>query len=340
MIIRKKLTPDEISPPNIRTNPESGEVEQTFDGGATWTPAPELDPRTSAGAHAPPLTGGAAQCDAAAGIIAGLRQQVALAAAALSAGALASATLAFWLFFIPGFGVLGDIILAFAGLALGVGGAAIAAAFTEEVYDGILCILVLHLDSEGQADETAFTAIQDDVAAAYPGVVETIFDGWLNAVGINGLNNAGALGGETGDCSVCRDCVAFLGGDGLGELEPVFDTTYDSGNDWLLGANFGSTQYCSFVYSGTEAMVSLDVQIDREAQSGALGTLDVFAMAGDNFSDLQPLYNVGGLGNGDGNTHIDFVMPSGYDQLYCSPGATGSGSQTCVIKKVTICSSS
>ena len=44
-IVRKYLTPDEVSPANIRTNPTTGEVEISPDGGTTWNDAPQLDPR-------------------------------------------------------------------------------------------------------------------------------------------------------------------------------------------------------------------------------------------------------------------------------------------------------
>jgi hypothetical protein len=340
MIIRKKLTPDEITPPNIRVNPDTGEVEQTFDGGATWTPAPDLDPRHAAGGRAPALTGGGAACDAAAGMLQATHDAIDATIDGLNAGMIATRILTIVALFLPGVGIIADIILGIAAAAYTIGTIAISSAMTPEVYDQLLCLLLTHVDASGQLDATAYAALRDDVDSTIGGVAAEVIKLMWDGTAEVGLSNAGALLGVTGDCAACATCVYFLGGDGLGDLEPVFDTTYDSGGDQLLGANFGSTQYCSFVYTGTEAMVSLDVQIDREGQTGALGTLDLFAMAGDNFGDLQPLYNVGGLGNGDGNTHIDFVMPSGYDQLYCSPGATGSGSQTCVIKKVTICSSS
>jgi len=339
MIIRKKLTPEEISPSRIRTNPDTGEVEQTFDGGLTWVDAPELDPRTATTNRAPPIMSAAPQCDAAASMVQALHDQVNVSAEALSAGALFTASLALGLAFIPGFGLLFDVIIAFSGLVFALGASVIAAAFTPEVYGGILCILLANVDSEGQLDDAALTIVQDAIDAAYPGTVATLFDGWIGAIGINGINNAGALGAVTGDCSSCLTCVDFLGGDGLGDLVVLFGTTYDSGGDFLLGDNFGATMYASFSYTGTEDMVSLDITVNRENQSGALGTLDVYAMVGDDFGTLVPLYNVGGLGNGEGNTHIGFTMPGGYDQLYVSPGATGAGTQLCTITKVSVCSS-
>ncbi len=338
MIIRKKLTPDEISNPSLRFNLDDDTVEQSPDNGVTWIPVPELDPRHADGFRAPALESDDVPCDAAAGMQELMRRLVNVSIERLSAAAAATGMLATILALIPLGGILSDIIFGTASALAAVGAVALTEAFTTEVYDQLLCIFLNRDGSDGQIDATSLALIRSDITAQIGGVADTVLQLLLDTVGEIGLSNAGSGYALTGDCATCSSCLNFLGGDGLGDLTLLFSSTYDSGNDWILGANFGATMYASFSYTGTESMISIDFSIDRQNQSGALGTVDLYAMQGDNFGTLVPLYNVGGITNGGFTTHVDFTMPTGYDQLYFSPGATGSGSQTCTITKVSICS--
>jgi len=341
VIIRKKLTPNEISSPRFRYNPETDVVEETWDFGATWVENPAADPRTNPADRAPALSGGTAQCDAAAGMVAQVRKQIDAALTVATVGAVATTALEVALLFLPGIGLLIDLIIGFADLFVAAGSAAVVLAFTEEAYDNLLCIFYENIDVDGQADDAAISAIRDQINSELAGLVATLVNSMLDAWGANGLSNAGSLAGETGDCEDCvTDCVSFLNGDGLGDLVPVFGTTYDSGTDKLVGFNFGATNYCSLTYTGTEAMVSFRVTVSRSDQSANLGTYDLYAMHDDDFGSLVPLDNFGGLGSGTGEHLSTFTMPSGYNQLYFSPGATGSGSQLCEILAVEICSAS
>jgi hypothetical protein len=267
-----------------------------------------------------------------------MRRLVNVSIERLSAASAATGMLATILALIPLGGILTDIIFGTASALAAVGAVALTEAFTTEVYDQLLCIFLNRDGSDGQIDATSLALIRSDIDAQIGGVAATVLQLLIDTVGEVGLSNAGSGYALTGDCVVCSTCVDFLGGDGLGDLVVLFGSTYDSDGDFILGDNFGATMYASFSYTGTESMVSLDITVNRENQSGALGTIDVYAMVGDNFGTLVPLYNVSGLGNGEGNTHIDFTMPTGYDQLYVSPGATGAGTQLCTITKVSICS--
>jgi len=163
-IVRKLLTPDEISPANTRYNPGTDTVQITPDGGTTWTDIPELDPRHADSSRMPALSVGDAQCDAAARMVAQLQETVNAYVAATSAVAGISAILAIVLILMGGIGGILYILVPLFFEALDViGASAIAAAFTSDVWDGILCIILDNIDSNGQMSAAQLADIMTDI---------------------------------------------------------------------------------------------------------------------------------------------------------------------------------
>jgi len=203
-VVRKLLTPDEITPPTLRYNVDCDCVQQTADGGVTWVDVPAADPRHADGFRVPPLDIPDAQCNAAANMVAKLRFFVDTDLASASIVSLASAILAGILLFVPGVGVIVDAILIAADAILTIGAGSIAAAFTESVYDDFLCIFVCNIDEDGQMSEAQLAMIVSLVNAQFDSVVQAVFAAHNSTMGSVGWSNAGALGESTdADCSAC-----------------------------------------------------------------------------------------------------------------------------------------
>lgn len=210
MLIRKRLTPDEVSPARIRVNPDTGDVEETWDGGTSWTPAPLYDPRHSDAQRAPPLASAFPQCDAAASIIAATQAAAQAAIDGLNVGMVATNLLGVLLAFMPLAGILETAILEIAGALFAVGASVIDSALTSEVYDQLLCILLNHLDDDGQLDSTGYAALLSEVDSTFDfdtaAIIHLLWDGEAEV----GLSNAGALGSVTGDCAACDSWTAVF----------------------------------------------------------------------------------------------------------------------------------
>lgn len=209
-VLRKELSPSEITPTNLRWNEDCDCVQQTFDGGDTWVDAPGQDPRSAPGFGAPPLATDDPRCDAAANMVEFLRNNVALVLAAENAVELGSQMLAFIGLTIPAIGTVVALISIIAGLLLALGAEVIAEAFTSDVYDAFLCIFYCNIDNDGQMSDAQLSAIYAAVAAQFDITVQAVFGYYGQLFGPVGWSNAGALGTQTGDCGDCnctwRDC--------------------------------------------------------------------------------------------------------------------------------------
>lgn len=233
-IVRKLLTPDEISPANTRYNPDTDTVQITPDGGTTWADAPDLDPRHADSSRRPPLSGGDAQCDAAARMVAQLQVTVTGYVAATSLVAGISTILAIILILMGGIGGILYILVPLFFEALDVIGAdAIIDAFTSDVWDGILCIIYNHIDADGQMSAAQLADIMTDINVQYPGTVYNVLYQLRGLYGEVQLSNAGVTRTETGDCSACAEwCLTHDFAIDDGGFDIVFGGVYDPGFGW------------------------------------------------------------------------------------------------------------
>lgn len=201
-IIRKRLNQFEGMPPNTRINPDTGVVEVTPDGGITWNPDEGGDPRQNPAYLLPATEEG--NCAAAAGMVAHMQGFV---TASSVIGTLPG--LATWILgaFVPLLGISWFLIpaLAIAGAILTIGGVAIAAAFTPEVWEQILCILYLNTDPDGQISTVQLDAAYDQIDAEIANAIVTAVVGHIfNAWGYVGMSNAGVVSADPeADCTAC-----------------------------------------------------------------------------------------------------------------------------------------
>lgn len=226
-IVRKKLTPDEISPPNTRYNSDCDCVQSTWDGGATWTNTPGADPRSAPQYQAPGISTSDPACDGAARIAAALKRSIDTTVATSNAVQLASALLDVFLFIVPVIGIIATAIYIAAAALLAIGTAAIESAFTSDVYDQFKCIALCHLDAGGQFTSDEWEAFQTECFDHFgAGTVSDVLQINFDTLGMVGFNNAVSLGTETGDCSACDPCGPWC---------YLWDFSLSDGG-WLVGA--------------------------------------------------------------------------------------------------------
>jgi len=131
-VLRKRLTESDVSPANLRWNPDCDCVEMTPDGGTTWNPAPGSDPRHAPAFRLPPRTGIDRRCDAAANQVKWFRDFIEAVTGLLEAGGLAfqvaNVALDFVDLVFPG-AVLIELLVAIGAELFTIGGAALANAF-------------------------------------------------------------------------------------------------------------------------------------------------------------------------------------------------------------------
>lgn len=200
-IVRKKLSPDEVTPVGTRYNPDCNCIQQSPDGGVTWNDAPGIDPRRNPGGLFPPLVSDDPRCDAATAMSERVKIVVdAFLNTANLAGA-ASAIFGALISIIPGLGLLVDVILIGVGLFLALGAIEVNDAMTTETYEALKNIFYCNIGSDGQMNEAGYAGVYADVEAQLTDPAIGIIERILDIVGLVGLNNAGATTTLIGDCS-------------------------------------------------------------------------------------------------------------------------------------------
>lgn len=239
-IVRKYLTPDEISNPNIRI-PAPDEVAQvTPDGGETWIDAPGIDPRHGDALRLPPLTGDA-QCDAAARMTAQWKDTLDAFVFTTDSAEAVQVLLTLVVALTGPVGVLVWIVWAIVNALVLIGRESIVSAFTSEVWDGIQCIIFCNIGTDGQMSAEQNADIMTEIAAQYPGTVYNTLvqlNYWYGEVL---LSNAGVVRTETGDCDECA-CQwvyewNFLESDGGFHVLPCESLL----GTWTLGVGWQNT---------------------------------------------------------------------------------------------------
>jgi hypothetical protein len=242
-LIRRQLSAREGAPGNTRTNPETGVVETSMDGGATWTPNPNEDPRLNPVYQLPPNTAPDVQCAAAAGMVEDIRRV--LEAGTLGTGAGGLATVLITLLLIPGIGWMWAAMLLFAGSIILAMSAGTLAAFTEDVYEQLLCIFYSNINADGSVTAEQLETIHDQVVsdigdALVSDFVQLVF----NMHGFVGLTNAGsAYADPDADCA----CVP-----GWCRLEDFSISDYD----WEPATEFSlSALYAAGAWNTVETFI-------------------------------------------------------------------------------------
>lgn len=198
-------------PTNRRYNSD-GQLEVSYDGGITWTPAPDADNRYS-GAISPPLDGADGsekRCIGAASAMEFVKQNL---IDELTEGATYADLTAAMVALVAALGVtgVGILVAAFVAAIFIAGVAAVQAAFTSEVWQDFQCILYCASEDDASFTEAGWQEVKTEINATYSGVVAAVLYNWVNSVGLVGLTNAARSGfAAAADCTSCEcpnECI-------------------------------------------------------------------------------------------------------------------------------------
>jgi hypothetical protein len=271
-IIRKKLSSDEVTPPNVRFVPPDeehpdGTMEQSYDGGETWIANPAIDPRHSIAYQFPPRgsSGDTTRCDAAANLTGALHSVIDILIAAPNAISAVNSWLSYVARFMPEIGFIITILTYIYDL-LETLKPYLVDAFTTEVYDGIECLIYCKMDNSGRLDETGLSGLIENICGTYEETVctvcQAILQTWWSTVG---CSNAAAIGTLTGDCTSCY-CGALCYTPSSEDNFPQARCT--SATHYIAYDEVGA--YTTVVYPNLQAAY-VDLSLSFPLPTGAIG---------------------------------------------------------------------
>lgn len=202
------------TPTNRKTryHPDTGKLQYSDDDGLTWTDAPTSDdPRFSSPVMPPPpdlaAEGDDRKCQMAHNATTFYKSLVDDQIAAANAGAnllsLLTALISVIGFILSG-GTAPILLMVAVQAIASLGGAAVSAAMTAQVYEDLKCILFCHIPDDGIITEAVWQAVKADINQQFTGVAQTIMWHHFNGVGPVGLQNMCYLSaGTAADCSAC-----------------------------------------------------------------------------------------------------------------------------------------
>ena len=211
-----------------RIDPDSGQVQVSYDNGATWQPAPN-QVSSLVVVPIPPVTSGVAgtKCDAATNVftqagdwIEHVSTAFDVAAGVLDFAILVAAAILDAILLLLSEGALtaaeAQIITIITGVMTGVweGGKALFVDYwTSEERDKILCAAFCNISDDGSFSDAGFSGFYRQCSADLTGgLAKTLFLGFISSVGKSGLNAMAASGksadSDCGDCMCFEDCAA------------------------------------------------------------------------------------------------------------------------------------
>jgi hypothetical protein len=194
-----------INPPTNQQYGQDGILEISYDGGLSYTDAPELDPRFS-GTMSPPLPGDAIEdtkCQAANNGEEVVRSDL---IEALNTGwAFAEVYALLLAILVPLTGLAAPPLAAvISGLIMITTVAVVQAAFTTEVYDLYKCILFCAMRDDQSFGTTEWSEVQYQIDQQIGGVAGLILEEWVRYIGPVGLTNS--VRRPVGNYDGCPDC--------------------------------------------------------------------------------------------------------------------------------------
>jgi len=192
-----------------------GVLEISIDGGVTWTPSPENDPRNTAPAF-PPMAGtddSTKRCIAATGAVALIKEQVSDQLTDGMARYTLDELIKDWVTAYIGTSNLFQAILTVITnqiFALVI--ATLRPALTSEVYDLLLCILYNNMEDDASVTDTQWETIRSEITAQIGGIAGIFIEHLIYLLGTGGPTNLlRANGAITGDCSACDELLCDTG---------------------------------------------------------------------------------------------------------------------------------
>lgn len=231
---------------------EDGDLEVSTDGGLTYHPAGNSDPRATA-PQLPPLTGddgNEKRCTAANNVLGQFKDGIAtfegyfdtVSTITEFVFAAAGAICALILVGVAAIPVVVGIVL---GLMRGIwnaGKTAYVAAFDDSIYGQLLCILYNNCPSDGIYTDSSFDAIRSDINSTFDTIARDAFTALLNGVSTQGLNTmARTQNFAPGTCDDCDGTAeVWVLNDNSGnyhQLMPV-DGIYTLHSEWFTSGHY------------------------------------------------------------------------------------------------------
>jgi len=187
---------------------EDGELEQSTDGGITFTPAPEQDPRNSSPVY-PPVPGEPTtdkSCDSAAGMSLLIKEGIGDQLSEDMGRYTLAQLIEDWVKTViqtsnPFLALINIVANQIFALLI----SAVIAALTEEVYQQLTCIFYCNMADDLSFDEGRWTTVRSDILGQISGIAGVFLEHLVFLLGKVGLTNlARSQVGVTGDCSSCE----------------------------------------------------------------------------------------------------------------------------------------
>jgi len=186
-----------------------GVLERSTDGGTTWEPAPEYDPRNNS-TQFPPVSGtdgDEKRCVAAAGMVALIKSQVGDQLTDDMGRYTLAQLLTDWVNTLLQTSNVFTALLTIASnqiFALVI--SVLRAALTETVYNQLLCIFYCRMSDSASFTDADVEGVRSDIGEQIGGVATLFLQQLVFLLGAVGMTNLARSGGATtGDCSEC-DC--------------------------------------------------------------------------------------------------------------------------------------
>jgi len=190
---------------------EDGDLEKSEDGGTTWEPAPEFDPRINS-TQFPPVAGAPSfdkRCIAATGMSNLIKLEVGENLTDDMSRFTLGELITSWVNTLiqtsnPFQALINIAVNQIFALIISV----LRAALTDTVYDQLICIFYCRMQDDISFTASGVDLVTSDIGDQIGGIATLFLQQLVNLLGVVGMTNLARSGAATeGDCSECDECL-------------------------------------------------------------------------------------------------------------------------------------
>lgn len=188
-----------------------GTVESSDDGGITWDPAPQYDPRNNS-PQFPPIMGDDGddkKCVAATGMADLIKEQVGDNLTDDMSRYTLSQLITDWInTMLATSNIFQALLTVITNQIFALSIAIVRPALTTDVYDDLKCIFYCNMGDDASFNASQWAQVRSDITSKITGIAGVFLEHLIFLLGVVGLSNlARSAGATTGDCSDC-ECSA------------------------------------------------------------------------------------------------------------------------------------
>lgn len=251
----------------------TGDLEASEDGGTTWTPAPERDPRVYSTEFPPPTGDQADKCSAADSGVNAIVSEIFDELAGDMSKATLDQLLRTWVqTYIDTSNPLQALLAVVINLIFGLGITLLIAALTSDVWDAFRCCLYNHMNDDFSFDHDGWLGLRECIGEDISGIAGIFLEHLvflLGPVGCTNICRAG-LGAASPDCDDCIEpsCSTIWHTSEPPEQYGALTVDPETGDITVVAGLNGSTYtVIMFTGDGSDNMLCCNMQ-DRELVSG------------------------------------------------------------------------